>query len=317
MRESIFEAAMRMHDSLNSADVMSAAVRMFRDLPEFGSWAIYLKSDQFDRLELVRAVNPAASPIRMIAPLDDPGSLLVQSFRDGRMMTAEAGDGAESENRTLVVLPLVARGRTLGVVQTYRPAGGEIKLAEMLCNCLAQALGNAIEYDAATRQTLIDDLTRLYNVRYLYQTLDNEIRRARRYGAALSVVFLDMDGFKRVNDLHGHCAGSITLVEVAQVIRMSVRETDFVARYGGDEFVVMMPETTSESAAHLAERLRERIETHTFSGGRDARIRLTASFGIASYPRHGGSAERLIELADAAMYAAKQREKNSVRLAAS
>ena len=164
---------------------------------------------------------------------------------------------------------------------------------------------------------MIDDLTRLYNVRYLYQTLDNEIRRARRYGSSVSVVFMDLDGFKLVNDAYGHRAGSVTLTEVAEVITMSVRESDFVARYGGDEFVLMLPETPARSALQMAERVRAHIASHRFTGGVSADIYLTASFGVASFPEHATEAEKLIELSDAAMYEAKQRKKNNVRLAAS
>ncbi|MFY9571489.1 MAG: GGDEF domain-containing protein, partial [Blastocatellia bacterium] len=152
---------------------------------------------------------------------------------------------------------------------------------------------------------------------YLYQTLEGEIRRARRYGSSVSVVFMDLDGFKLVNDAYGHRAGSATLTEVAQVITRSVRESDFVARYGGDEFVLMLPETTAKRALQMAERVRLRIVGHRFRGGVGAEIHLTASFGVASFPEHANHAEKLIELADAAMYEAKQRDKNNVKLAAS
>jgi two-component system cell cycle response regulator len=182
---------------------------------------------------------------------------------------------------------------------------------------MSTALANAFDYLNATRQTLIDDLTRLYNVRYLYQTLDNEIRRARRYGSAVSVVFMDLDGFKLVNDIYGHRAGSVTLTEVAEVITLSVREADFVARYGGDEFVLMLPETPAERALQVAERVRSQIAGHRFTGGVGAEIYLTASFGVASFPEHAAEAEKLIELADAAMYEAKQHNKNNVWLSAS
>ena len=163
---------------------------------------------------------------------------------------------------------------------------------------------------------MIDDLTRLYNMRYLYESLDAEIRRARRYGSAVSVVFIDLDGFKSVNDIYGHRAGSFTLTEVAQLLVASVRESDFVARYGGDEFVLMLPETASPAAMQLAERVRASVAEHRFTGGVGAEIHLTASFGVVSYPEHAAIAEKLIELADAAMYEAKQHRKGSVQLAA-
>ncbi|HEX8089825.1 MAG TPA: GGDEF domain-containing protein, partial [Blastocatellia bacterium] len=129
--------------------------------------------------------------------------------------------------------------------------------------------------------------------------------------------FMDLDGFKLVNDAYGHRAGSVTLTEVAEAITMSVRESDFVARYGGDEFVLMLPETSARRAVQMAERVRSQIASHRFNGGVGADIYLTASFGVASFPEHATEAEKLIELADAAMYEAKQRNKNNVRVAAS
>jgi diguanylate cyclase (GGDEF)-like protein len=220
----------------------------------------------------------------------------------------------------VLAVPLVAGSRVVGAVQAAREepfTGEEARDLECLSRSLGLALANAIDHRNATRQTLIDDLTRLYNVRYLYQTLDTEIRRARRYGSGVSIVFMDLDGFKMVNDLHGHRAGSFTLTEVAQVILGSVRDSDFVARYGGDEFVLMLPETSAIAAVQMAERVRARIAEHRFSGGVGADIHLTASFGVASYPEHASVAEKLIELADGAMYEAKQHRKDSVHVASS
>ena len=144
------------------------------------------------------------------------------------------------------------------------------------------------------RARVIDDLRALH-VRYSTDADNNA--RARRYGSAVSVVFMDLDGFKMVNDIYGHRAGSVTLTEVAEVITLSVREADFVARYGGDEFVLMLPETPAERALQVAERVRSQIAGHRFTGGVGAEIYLTASFGVASFPEHAAEAEKLIELA--------------------
>ncbi len=118
-----------------------------------------------------------------------------------------------------------------------------------------------------------------------------------------------------VSDLHVHLAGSHVLIEMATVILMGVRDTDMVARYGGDEFVVILPETSAEMAALVAERIREKIEIHHFTGGRNLRRSLTASFGVASFPRDAQSPQQLLADADAAMYAAKAARKNCVRSA--
>lgn len=330
LRISIFEAAMRLHETLDASEVVARALEILPDLVEAESWAAFLKAEQAERLELVRAINATALPVGPFVDLDATSIPIVRATREHRtVISNNRPEGStpdarpEGESYRVLCLPLYARGRLIGAVQATRKASfqpfnhEEVCVLELVCESLARALANAIDYHDATRQTLIDDLTRLYNVRYLYQTLDNEIRRARRYGSAVSVVFMDLDGFKLVNDAYGHRAGSVTLTEVAEVITMSVRESDFVARYGGDEFVLMLPETSARRGVQMAERVRSQIASHRFNGGVGADIYLTASFGVASFPEHATEAEKLIELADAAMYEAKQRNKNNVRIAAS
>jgi diguanylate cyclase (GGDEF)-like protein len=326
---SIFEAAMQLHESLDAGHVIGVAMKVLPALVEADSWAVFLKAEQSERLELVQAVNATVFPLSPFVEIEAATTPLGRAVVERKTILADSEDEqsyATGSPFMTLSLPLFADRRLIGAVQAMRIPGsvaaagreftaGEARLAEQVCGFLARALANAIDYANATRQSLIDDLTRLYNVRYLYQTLDNEIRRARRYNSPVSIVFMDLDGFKLVNDLHGHRAGSVTLTEVAQVIARSVREADFIARYGGDEFVMMLPETPASRAIEVAERVRAQIAAHPFSGGIAANIRLTASFGVASFPEHASEAERLIELADAAMYEAKQRNKNNVCLA--
>lgn len=327
IKPSIFEAATRLHESLDASEVVARALDVLPGLVDAQTWAVFVKTEQTNRLELVRAINAVELPVGPFVEIEHAPFPIARAVNEKRTIIAEnLGDETPSSERELAALcvPLIAGGRLVGAVQATRSIGQGVaftkedaRVVELICSSLATALANAIDYHNATRQTLIDDLTRLYNVRYLYQTLEAEIRRARRYGSAVSVVFMDLDGFKMVNDAYGHRAGSATLTEVAQVISRSVRDSDFVARYGGDEFVLMLPETSAKRALQMAERVRLRIAAHRFRGGVGADIYLTASFGVASFPEHATQAEKLIELADAAMYEAKQRDKNNVKLAAS
>lgn len=328
VRSSIFEASMRLHESLDASEIVARALEFLPNLVDAESWAVFMKTEQANRLELVRAINATALPVGPFVELEQAPLPIARAVNEHRTIIAQGGAEPSSargdDELAALCVPLIASSRLVGAVQATRKNGSgeafkqeEAHVVELVCASLATALANAIDYHAATRQTLIDDLTRLYNVRYLYQTLEGEIRRARRYGSAVSVVFMDLDGFKLVNDEHGHRAGSVTLTEVAQVITRSVRDSDFVARYGGDEFVLMLPETPAKRALQMAERVRMKIASHRFKGGVGADIYLTASFGVASFPEHGTQAEKLIELADAAMYEAKQLNKNNVRLAAS
>jgi diguanylate cyclase (GGDEF)-like protein len=180
----------------------------------------------------------------------------------------------------------------------------------------ALALDTALHLRRAEELSVTDDLTSLYNSRYLYQVLRRESKRASRSGRPLSLLFLDLDGFKSVNDRHGHLCGSRALVEAASVIRGCARETDVAARFGGDEFALVLPDTGSEGAVAVAERVRERIGAYKFlkaSDGLD--IHLTASVGVATLPDVAASAEELIKAADTAMYRVKESGKNGVLLA--
>ena len=137
--------------------------------------------------------------------------------------------------------------------------------------------------------------------------LRRETKRASRSGRPLSLLFIDLDGFKAVNDTHGHLFGSRALVEAAAVIRGSARETDVVARFGGDEFALVLPDTGGEGAFAVGERIRERIAAHTFLAGDGLDIHLTASVGVATLPDVAASAEELVQAADKAMYQVKDR----------
>jgi diguanylate cyclase (GGDEF)-like protein len=218
-------------------------------------------------------------------------------------------------------VPLLSRGRVIGVVEVTDPpaaAGRRVEQAELISFLLepaAVALDNALLLKKSEQLSCTDDLTKLYNSRFLNATLRREVERSRRYGTAVSLIFLDLDGFKNVNDEHGHLSGSRTLVEVGSVIRETVREVDVVSRYGGDEFTVILPQTGPEGAAIIAERIRARIEEKEFLNAYGLKVRLTASFGIACYPDHGRTKDDLIARADQAMYRVKGQGKNGVQVA--
>jgi diguanylate cyclase (GGDEF)-like protein len=181
----------------------------------------------------------------------------------------------------------------------------------------AIAVDNAIRMQRAEALSVTDDLTQLYNSRYLSQVLRRETKRASRNGRPLSLLFVDLDGFKSINDSHGHLYGSRALVEAASVIRASARETDIVARFGGDEFALILPDTGSDGAVFVGERIREKIAAWSFLRGDGLSISLTVSIGVATLPDAASSAEQLIQAADKAMYAVKDRGKNGIHVAGS
>ena len=237
-----------------------------------------------------------------------------------------AGDARVGElvEAAAIGWPLVANGALVGVLVGFDHgrARRAPRLTPAFKTALARlvepvsfALANALRVARAEALSVTDDLTQLYNSRYLHEVLRKETKRAVRSGRSLSVLFVDLDGFKRINDAHGHMLGSRALVEAAAVIRSSARETDIVARFGGDEFALVLPETGPEGASAVARRVRERIGRHIFLADRGPGSRLTASVGVATLPEAAETAEDLLQAADAAMYRVKERGKDGIHMA--
>ena len=222
--------------------------------------------------------------------------------------------------RSILAAPLISRGRTIGVVEIINKLQGKFSAADLeilltLVEPCAIAIENAILFQRTEQLTITDDLTKLFNSRYLNVYIGREIKRCKRHGIPLSIIFLDLDGFKGINDAFGHLAGSRTLTEVGGILAEAVRESDILARYGGDEFVVVLPETPASGALVIAERIRKSIEIHTFLADQGLAARISASVGIASYPDHALTPEGLIQKADQAMYRVKERDKNGIEVA--
>ncbi len=155
--------------------------------------------------------------------------------------------------------------------------------------------------------TFVDELTGVHNFRYLEQRLGEELQRAKRHAYPISAVYLDFDGFKLVNDTHGHEAGNTVLRRASQALRASIRGEDFIGRLGGDEFLIVLPHTDSSGALVAAERLRKKLAALEFLAPSGERIDFVGfSMGVASHPPHGGKPEDLIQAADQAMYRAKK-----------
>ena len=223
--------------------------------------------------------------------------------------------------RSVLAVPLLSRGRLIGVLvgldrqRAGHFTGQDARLLSLLLEPAAVAIDNALLLKRSEELSVTDDLTKLFNSRYLNATLRREVERSKRYRTPVSLIFLDLDGFKSVNDQHGHLWGSRTLVEVGRVIGSTVREIDVVSRFGGDEFTVILPQTGPEGAAIIAERIRQKIEETTFLASYGLEVHITASLGIASFPDHGRTKDDLLARADQAMYLVKGRGKNGVALA--
>jgi diguanylate cyclase (GGDEF)-like protein len=209
--------------------------------------------------------------------------------------------------RTVVYMPLLAKGRVIGsfIVASQHPNAynqRNIKLLEQLASQIAMPLENTQLYARAEKKARVDELTRLLNRRSLDEMIDSEISRHSRYGGAFSLAILDLDSFKTYNDTYGHLAGDKLLRDVGNNIKNAIRNADHAFRYGGDEFAVLLPQTTIDAAYQVAERVRNKIAEGLDSG----KITISASIGLASWPDDGISHTDIIAAADVTLYRAKR-----------
>ncbi len=161
--------------------------------------------------------------------------------------------------------------------------------------------------------SITDEKTSLFNYRYFYNKLREELRRAKRYDTSLSIIMLDLDNFKVINDIHGHPTGDAVLRETAKILQSNARETDFVTRYGGEEFAIILPNTSAQMAKQVAERMRKAVENHIFT---DKSLPMTISLGIATFPDNTKvtTPDDLIDATDEALYMAKNNGKNRIEI---
>lgn len=220
--------------------------------------------------------------------------------------------------RTAAVLaaPLKVREAVLGVLVGVNRIEGtpfdlhHLRILTLLANQTAIAIENGKLYRRAEQLAITDDLTQVYNFRFLKMALRREVKRAARFSQRFSVLMLDVDNLKRYNDQNGHLRGSEVLRMIAQIVVREARSIDLVAKYGGDEFVVILPQTSREGAWVLADRVKLAVETTAFPLVPPGII--TVSLGVATYPDNGITAGELLEGADIALYSAKQSGKNRV-----
>ena len=210
-------------------------------------------------------------------------------------------------------VPLKVKDKNLGVLSLYKRrkeefSSSEIEIAEMFAFQATLAIMNRTYLDQFHRAAITEELTGFYNRGYFYQCLKEETNRAERTDLPLSLLVIDFDHLKYINDSYGHLAGDKALKQISKIIRACIRKVDIPARYGGDELVIILPETDSIFAFNIAERIRKKVANTPFRNN----TRLTVSIGIATYPKDTTQSQTLFDRADQAMYQAKQKGANRV-----
>lgn len=302
------------HDDAGAV-LMATAQRL---LPDFGG-ALYVFNNSRDRLDLAKSWNASEGfhPAETLLPgncwalkrgkphINDPGQQTLCCMH-------QIGTAATVE------VPMMARGSVYGLLVLATEAEDSFdqlmanrRLARALAASMSLALSNIALREKLRTQSLRDPLTGLYNRRYMEDALDRYISLAERSGTATSVVMIDLDNFKRLNDENGHAKGDAVLRDVAGQLVAALRPSDVVSRYGGEELMVILPNCGLEDAMDKAEMMRTRIESLSDAHG----VPISASFGVAAVPETSTSPVDVVPMADTALYVAKQAGKNCVRAA--
>jgi len=245
------------------------------------------------------------------------GETLIVPQMEGDPRAAQTGTPGISSVRSVIALPLRGRTGTQGVIEIINPRAEmsdyTIAFLHILADHAAIAIENARDVACIQQLTITDDTTGLHNVRHLYNVLDRELRRSKKSQIPVSLAFLDLDRFKLVNDAHGHLVGSELLALTGQRLQELSRKQDVCFRYGGDEFVILMPETDAETALELTKTMHRALMETQFRMKNGLKLNVSASVGLASTPRDGNQLHAIIGTADARMYAVKSHGRGNVR----
>ena len=289
------------------------------------NWSLLLVDDDTNDLRFELSVDLAPELVRGVRLRIGEGVAGKVALEQKPMIVSDARQCAFFNDRvdrlsgvvtqSIVCVPLVFGGKSLGVIEIINPKNMErnpLPLLSIIADYAAIAVENTKRYQRIQDMAVRDDLTGLYNTRYLYTSLSDLVARNAH---PFSLIFMDMDNFKRIVDTYGHLKGSQALQEVAQTIRACLEEPAFGAAYGGDEFVVVLQGYGKNRALQKAEEIRNRMNDTLYLAGYGHEVVLRASFGIATCPEDAGTASGLLALADRAMFRVKEGGKDAVRSA--
>lgn len=303
---------MTMVDAEAVSERITSTVLALLGLP-YGT--LFLHDPRLERYVVSFTNDPAHRETNEFLP-GVPPDVLQKALASPQLFAVSRG----SDGDGIIVMPLQVREDLIGVIRVPLRAG-EVLEDETAANvtkylsAVAQVLSNIYQLTRSRDLAMRDDLTKAYNRRFFETYLDEEIERSRRYGTLFSIIFLDLDDLKMVNNFYGHLSGSRTLQEVAKRILGAVRGIDKVVRFGGDEFCVILPNTDQDQAVMVANRVSRSMSATALHIDTNVEVSITASFGIATYPTHAMTKENLIREADAAMYRVKSSTKNAVGVA--
>ncbi|MBZ5545869.1 MAG: sensor domain-containing diguanylate cyclase [Acidobacteriia bacterium] len=331
-RLSLFhEIGKSLASTLDLQKILQTVMEKISDLLQPDTWSLLMLDEATNELYFEIAIGAGADRLKdvrlkvgegiagWVAQNGEP--VLVEDVKRDPHFTSRIDELTQMDTRSVVCVPIKGREKILGVIELVNCLGREsfrkadIPILKSLADYAAIALENARYIQRIHELTITDDCTALYNARHLNFVLDAEIYRSTRYGYEFSVIFLDLDHFKQVNDTHGHLVGSKLLWMIGDLIKGHLRLIDYAFRYGGDEFVILLPQTSKQNALMVVRRLKTLLNSKTFFADEGLNITVTASFGVASFPADGRSRRELLRMADEAMYLVKNTTRNSIALA--
>src|SRR6266404_3901994 len=328
---SIFhDVAKALTSSLDLDSILQTIMEKMAEYFKPDNWSLLMVDEERDELYFAIVVGKAAEALKNVRLKVGEGiagwvakhgeRVVVPDVYTDPRFAKRIDEMTKWETRSIICVPLRSKLRVLGVIQLVNVkmehfTDQESFFLQSICDYAAIAIENARSVEKIQELTITDDCTGLYNARHLYKTLETEVYRSARYGYEFTVLFIDLDHFKQVNDTHGHLIGSKLLAEIGYRIKATLRLIDYAFRYGGDEFVVLLPQTGKDQAIVVAKRLRDIIRSSPFPMDNNLMLDVKASMGVASYPEDAKSAHEIIRQADEMMYMVKNSNRDSIAVA--
>lgn len=329
--ETLMEIARALASPCELEEILQQIMFQVSRLLKPKAWSLLLRDDVSGELEFALVISEIADSLKGVKLPAGQGvagwvatngqSLIIPDVRCDERFSAEFDKLHSFTTRSIVCVPVKSQNKVFGVIQLINCLEGDIfdgddeQILTAIADFAGIAISNSKALDKIKQLVITDDLTGLYNSRYFFEQIDYEMERSKRYHSPLSLVFFDLDFFKNVNDTYGHLTGSRLLAEVGAVVSANIRKTDKAARYGGDEFVIILPHTDRSGALKFALKLHKDLNEKVFYSNDGDRLNVSGSFGVASYPDDALSSNELISLADEAMYLVKKTGRNGVHAA--
>ena len=328
---SIFhDVAKALTSSLNLDSVLQTIMEKMAEYFRPDTWSLLMVDEGTDELYFAIAVGDASDSLKSVRLKMGEGiagwvakhgeQLIVPDVYTDPRFAKRIDDMTKLRTHSMICVPLRVKHRTLGVIQLINCVldnfgDRELFFLQAICDYAAIAIENARSVERIQELTITDDCTGLYNARNIYKTLESEFYLSSRFGHEFSVIFIDLDHFKRVNDTHGHLIGSKLLAEIGYFIKSHLRLIDYAFLYGGDEFVILLPQTSKDAALIVARRLLESMRETEFLKQETLNLNVRASLGLATYPDDAKSAHEIIRQADEMMYSVKNSTRDNIAVA--